>query len=160
MPWFATTRAGVASFIDQHSQQGSLWLGADVLSEEEIAMLRERCYSVTVFIHKISTWEGINSAIPMIQEHHPNEVIWTEALGTDKNPRSEVVGQAFLWHEYIVGADFEHNAFVRVTSGPHKDQCGSLVTITNLRPDVTYLIELESGLDVEIQQHLLQAINL
>jgi hypothetical protein len=65
---------------------------------------------------------------------------------------SHDLGQAFLNRDVIPGVFFFHNDFVRVVAGPYKGGAGSLVTVLQVNPEPHYLLELESGYDVEVAQ--------
>jgi len=60
--------------------------------------------------------------------------------------------QAFLNREPIDGVLYFHNDFVRVVAGPHGGTAGSLVTVLSLEPEPRFVLELESGFDVEVLQ--------
>lgn len=60
--------------------------------------------------------------------------------------------QAFLSREEITGVRFTHDDFVRVIAGAHRGQAGSLVALLALRPEPVFLLELESGHDVQVRQ--------
>ena len=62
------------------------------------------------------------------------------------------LGQAFLNHEPIAGVSFEHNDYVKVIAGPHKGKFGSLVTVLSLLPEPEFILELDSGFDVQVLQ--------
>ena len=66
------------------------------------------------------------------------------------------LGQAFLDRSPIPGVDFWHNDFVRVVAGPHAGATGSLVTVLSVQPEPHFVLELESGLDVEVLQSEIQ----
>ena len=60
--------------------------------------------------------------------------------------------QAFLNRERILGVDYQHNDYVRVTDGPHQGKFGSLVSLLSAETEPMFLVELEDGGDVEIGQ--------
>lgn len=60
--------------------------------------------------------------------------------------------QAFLSHAPISGVVFEHNDFVLVVSGIHTGSKGTLASLISLTPEPIFILELESGFDVEIKQ--------
>lgn len=60
--------------------------------------------------------------------------------------------QAFLNREPITGVNFEHDDLVLVLSGTHAGNKGSLVSLVSLAPEPIFILELESGFDVEIKQ--------
>jgi len=59
---------------------------------------------------------------------------------------------AFLEHKPIPGVAFEHNDYVLIVGGLHSGKTGSLVTVIDLVPEPRYVLELESGFDVEVLQ--------
>jgi hypothetical protein len=62
------------------------------------------------------------------------------------------VFKAFLNRSYIPGVFFEHNDFVQVISGKYVGEKGSLVNVCKLQPEPKYILELESGYDIEVLQ--------
>lgn len=60
--------------------------------------------------------------------------------------------KAFLHRERIIGVEYQHNDYVRVTSGPHQGKFGSLVSLLSAAIEPIFLVELEDGCDVEIGQ--------
>ena len=62
------------------------------------------------------------------------------------------IAQLFLNREPIQGVRFQHNDYVCVIAGAHVGKTGSLVTVPNLEPEPRYILELESGRDVEVLQ--------
>lgn len=66
------------------------------------------------------------------------------------------LGQAFLDRAEIPGVKFGHNDYVRVVTGPHSGATGSLVTVLSLQPEPRFVLELESGFDVEVLQSEIQ----
>ena len=62
------------------------------------------------------------------------------------------IGQAFLNGDAIDGVSFSHNDYVKILSGIHEGDFGSLVTVVSLAPEPRYIVELESGRDGEVLQ--------
>jgi hypothetical protein len=62
------------------------------------------------------------------------------------------IGQSFLNREPIIGVNFQHNDYVNIISGKHANKSGSLVTVVKLEPEPLFILELESGFDVEVYQ--------
>jgi hypothetical protein len=60
--------------------------------------------------------------------------------------------QAFLKREEIPGVTYWHNDYVRIIAGQHSGSAGSLVAVLSLVPEPRFLLELESGFDVEVFQ--------
>jgi len=67
--------------------------------------------------------------------------------------------QAFLSRERIPGVTYWHNDYVRVVAGTHKGAAGSLVTVLSLEPEPRFVLELESGFDVEVSQSEIEQAN-
>lgn len=61
-------------------------------------------------------------------------------------------GQKFLNREPIQGVRFEHNEYVRIAAGPNAGNFGSLVTVLEIAPEPKFVLELESGFDIEVLQ--------
>jgi hypothetical protein len=155
MPHLAITRAGVQSFIASQASGSSLWIGSNVLSEAEISLLRAAGPDVTVFIHPVQTVAEVEDAVPTLREHHPNDAVWIEAPPEHPNPRSDDIGQAFMWHEFVISVRFRHKSRVRVMGGQHAGSTGNLVSLIALEPEALYILEADSGEDIEVAQSLL-----
>lgn len=69
------------------------------------------------------------------------------------------LGQAFLDRTPIPGVRFQHNNLVRITGGEHAGKAGSLVTVLTVSPEPLFIVELESGQDVQAQQSDLSLIS-
>jgi hypothetical protein len=74
------TRFGFESVKSVLSKEITLWIGSDVLSDSELAELRESGIQVTNFSFKINLFdkELLDSAIETIKEHHPKQLIFME----------------------------------------------------------------------------------
>jgi hypothetical protein len=158
MPYLARTRAGVKEFLSHAGGSRHLWLGKNVLSVEEIELIRQQGNLVTVFVHEIESQDDVADALLTLQDHHPYEAAWVESKPDNANPRSADIGQAFLWREWIANAIYEHNTLVTINEGPNLGQRGSLVSLVELTPEPTYIVELESGIDVQVRQTWLQPL--
>lgn len=53
---------------------------------------------------------------------------------------------------------FMHNDYVRVVSGKLIGCFGSLVTVVELEPEPLYVLELETGFDVEVRQSEIELV--
>jgi len=62
------------------------------------------------------------------------------------------LGKSFLNREPIAGVMYFHNDYVRVIGGDHEGSFGSLVTVLSLEPQPRFVLELESGCDIEVDQ--------
>jgi hypothetical protein len=158
MPYLARTRAGVKEFLAHAGGSRHLWLGKNVLSDEEIELIRQQGNSVTVFAHEIESQADVADALLTLQDHHPHEAAWAECKPDNANPRSADIGQAFLWREWIANTIYEHNTLVTINEGPNVDQRGSLVSVVELSPEPTYIVELESGFDIQAKQTWLKPL--
>lgn len=81
MVFLANTRIGYEAYQELGIGAGALWLGAEVLSEDELATLRQAGVDVTDFNYKIEPheYEVIAGAVETIKEHHPGQAVWVEA---------------------------------------------------------------------------------
>jgi hypothetical protein len=61
-----------------------------------------------------------------------------------------------LWYMFqpIEGIKYGLNDSVRIISGEHEGETGSVISLTTIEPP-TYLIELSSGQDIEIAESYL-----
>ena len=66
--------------------------------------------------------------------------------------RPTTLAQNFLDHTPIHGVEYEHNDFVRIVKGAYAGKSGSLVSVLGLEPEPQFVLELESGFDVEVFQ--------
>lgn len=75
----------------------------------------------------------------------------------DSQVKSAELCQAFLNHTPIEGVVYSHNDYVQIVSGAHEGKCGSLVTVLQLTPEPLFVVELETGFDVEVWQSQIAA---
>ncbi len=66
--------------------------------------------------------------------------------------KSQDIDQAFFDHTQIPGVVFECNDYVHIVGGPYSGKSGSLVTVIALEPEPEFILELESGFDIEVRQ--------
>ena len=59
---------------------------------------------------------------------------------------------SWLGGEKIEGVKFIHNSYVEVVAGEHKGATGSVVSLVRLGSDARYIIEKESGFDIEVAE--------
>ena len=64
----------------------------------------------------------------------------------------------FLAHRQIPGVNFEHNEYVRIISGDNKGKSGSLVSLSEFGENPIFLLELESGFDVQVRQSEIERV--
>jgi len=78
---FACTREGYFELDSKVlSSASSVWIGAGVLSEAEVADILDQGVNLTCFDYAIAPtdFEQIQGALQTISEHHPGERIWLE----------------------------------------------------------------------------------
>ena len=80
MAYLALSRRGIALLSGSGVLFESIWVGAEVLTEAEIAELRVAGFALTVFTHSVQTDSDISEALVTIQEHHPEEAIYVEKV--------------------------------------------------------------------------------
>ena len=57
-------------------ERDALWVNAGVLSESEVAEMREAGWNLTKWTNPLT---DLTTEIGTVQLHHPGEVVWTEA---------------------------------------------------------------------------------
>jgi len=62
----------------------------------------------------------------------------------------------YLARRSLPGVAFAHNSYVAIVGGEHTGNSGSLVSVESLGNDPLYLVELESGSGVLVQQSCLR----
>jgi hypothetical protein len=80
MVFLAVNRSGYEAYRAL-GISGALWVGAGVLSDEELASLRRLGVDVTNFNYEIELHDSevISGAVDTIKEHHPGEVLWMQS---------------------------------------------------------------------------------
>jgi ribosomal protein S4E len=58
----------------------------------------------------------------------------------------------FLARRALPGVTLQHNDYVKVISGSHVGDAGSIVSVEELGTDPEFVVELESGRDARIRQ--------
>lgn len=78
MVFFAMTRTAFESYMRLAEANAALWVGAGVLSAQELASLRGQGMTITDFDHAIAPDDpaAVQDALDTIQEHHPGQVVW------------------------------------------------------------------------------------
>jgi hypothetical protein len=64
----------------------------------------------------------------------------------------------FLAQKLLPGVLLKHNDYVKVISGAHVGDAGSVVSVEELGSDPEFIVELESGKDVRIRQSNLEFV--
>jgi hypothetical protein len=57
----------------------AVWVDAGVLTEAEVSRLRGLDWDLTTWTHPLDS-NDLASGIETVRSHHPNQVIWTEAV--------------------------------------------------------------------------------
>lgn len=80
MVFLVLSRHGADSFFRDVPAGTALWLGANVLSAEDLAALNKSDTDISVFNHEISPsdHDAIDAAVLTIKEHHPGLTVWVE----------------------------------------------------------------------------------
>lgn len=84
MVYFALEPAAAHEAIALARQGGcSVWVGSDALTLDEFQGLVAEGVKLTRFSHPLSgaSPEAVDSAVSIIEEHHPNEVVWIQHTG-------------------------------------------------------------------------------
>jgi ribosomal protein S4E len=64
----------------------------------------------------------------------------------------------FLARKALPGVLLQHNDYVKVISGTHVGNAGSIVSVEELGSDPEFVVELESGEDARIRQSNLEFV--
>lgn len=88
---------------------------------------------------------------PLDLAEHEVEAFVAKLQGCLVEARSGL-GQAFLSGDAIPGVQYRHNEYVRIVSGEHVGDAGSLVTVLSLNPEPRFVVESEQHGDIEVFQ--------
>lgn len=66
----------------------------------------------------------------------------------------------WLGGDVQIGVRFMLNDYVEVISGKHSEELGSVVSIIQFAPSTSYLVETESGKDIEVTESEIIIANL
>ena len=82
MVFMVLTRSGFDDVFPRLvKERDALWVNAGVLSETEVAGLREAGWNLTKWTNPLS---DLTTEIGTVQLHHPDQTVWAEtAAGTD-----------------------------------------------------------------------------
>ena len=58
----------------------------------------------------------------------------------------------WLGGDRLAGVRFIMNDYVEVRSGPHVGESGSVVSVIKFEPNASYIVEAESGKDIEVRE--------
>ncbi|MBU0913483.1 MAG: KOW motif-containing protein [Gammaproteobacteria bacterium] len=59
----------------------------------------------------------------------------------------------------LVGVRFIINDYVEVLSGKHVGESGSVVSVIKFEPNTSYIVETESGQDIEVKENEIEIAN-
>ena len=84
MVFMILTRSGFEELFPRLvKDRDAMWLNAGILSESEVAKLREAGWNVTKWTNALA---DLTTEIGTVELHHPNQVVWMQtAAGTDAN---------------------------------------------------------------------------
>ena len=82
MVFMVLTRSGFDEVFPRLARnRDALWVNAGILSQSEVATLREAGWNLTQWTNPST---NLTTEIGTVQLHHPNQVVWMEtAAGTD-----------------------------------------------------------------------------
>lgn len=66
---------------------------------------------------------------------------------------------SWLGGEKLESVKFLHNDYVHVISGKYCGEQGSLVSIVKIEPNPSYIVETESGKDIEVKESEIATFN-
>lgn len=66
----------------------AVWVNAGVLSEAEVAQLREGGWNLTKWTNQLT---DLTLEIDMVQLHHPDQIVWTETAAAEKALNGDVI---------------------------------------------------------------------
>lgn len=81
MVFLAITPRGLTDALRESANSGTaVWCGADAISEEDFAA--RKTGSLTRFTYELGERDPLvlEDALSTIKEHHPDEVVWVEAV--------------------------------------------------------------------------------
>ena len=79
MVFMVLTRSGFDDVFPRLiKDRDAIWVNAGVLSESEVAELREAGWNLTKWTNRLT---DLTAQIDTVQLHHPGQVVWTEAAG-------------------------------------------------------------------------------
>lgn len=65
----------------------------------------------------------------------------------------------WLSGDQLTGVRFRINDYVEVHSGQHIGESGSVVSVTKFEPNTSYIVETESGKDIEFREEEIEIAN-
>ncbi len=78
MVFVAITSTGLAEALRQASSEDAIWCGSDAIPQAEY--LRMNRPGLTRFTYSLAGLEPDDGAIATVEEHHPGQTIWVEAV--------------------------------------------------------------------------------
>ena len=65
----------------------------------------------------------------------------------------------WLGGDQLTGVRFMMNDYVEVRSGQHIGESGSVVSVIKFEPNTSYIVETESGKDIEVREEEIEIAN-
>lgn len=65
----------------------------------------------------------------------------------------------WLSGDQLTGVRFMMNDYVEVRSGHHIGESGSVVSVIKFEPNTSYIVETESGKDIEVREEEIEIAN-
>jgi hypothetical protein len=78
MIYLAITPAGLADALHSAKSDDAIWCGSDAITQAEYSQSSRT--NLTRFIYPLGDRQLIGDAISTIEEHHPGQRIWVEAV--------------------------------------------------------------------------------
>lgn len=69
------------------------------------------------------------------------------------------VHNRWLSGDQLNGVRFRINDYVEVRSGQHIGESGSVVSVIKFEPNASYIVETESGKDIEVREEEIEIAN-
>lgn len=83
MIFLAITSAGLDSALRAAKSDDAVWCGADAIAEADY--LQAGHPNLSRFVYSIGDPGSVSDAVGTIEEHHPGQTIWVEAVPTGRD---------------------------------------------------------------------------
>lgn len=81
MVFLAITSAGLADALRAARTDDAVWCGSEAITEADYATLKQP--NLSRFIYELGDRRLIDDAVDTIEEHHPGQTIWVEAVSSN-----------------------------------------------------------------------------
>lgn len=78
MIYLAITREGLREAVRRATAEDAIWCGSDAISETDYAALED--VNLSRFVYGFGDRSRVDEALATIEEHHPGQRIWMEAV--------------------------------------------------------------------------------